>query len=63
MIWQQTRIAPETSHHILNGQPLYAARFDEVLSFHEPGLAAVRVGDQAWHINSAGFPADRKSVV
>lgn len=57
MIWQQTRIAPETSHHILNGQPLYAARFDEVLSFHEPGLAAVRVGDQAWHINSAGFPA------
>lgn len=60
MIWQQTKIAPETSHHILDSKPLYTARFDEVLSFHEPGLAAVRVDDKAWHITPDGLPVSER---
>ena len=36
---------------------MYEARFDEVLSFHAPGLAPVRRGAQAWHIRIDGSPA------
>jgi SAM-dependent methyltransferase len=37
--------------------PLYKARFDEVLAFHAPGLAPVRRGEEAWHIDGHGAPA------
>lgn len=50
-------IAPDRTHHVRSGEPLYAERFDEVLSFHSPGLAAVRRGDAAWHIHLDGSPA------
>lgn len=55
--WRQTTVSPCGSHHVLAGRPLYAARFDEVLKFHEPGLAPVRLGGVAWHIDTAGVPA------
>ena len=51
------RIAPEGTHHLLGDAPLYAARFDEVLAFHEPGLAPARRGDEAFHIDVVGEPA------
>ena len=57
MTWRGTRISPTRTHHIRNGLPLYAERFDEVLKFHEPGLAAVRRGGRGWHIRSDGEPA------
>ena len=50
-------MAPSGTHHVRGGVPLYAERFDEVLKFHEPGLAAVRRGGRAWHIRSDGEPA------
>jgi hypothetical protein len=50
-------VAADHSHHVLEGQPLYAERFDEVLKFHAPGLAPVRRGTEAWHINVSGNPA------
>ena len=37
--------------------PLYAERFDEVLAFHAPGLAAVRRDGKAWHIRMDGAAA------
>ncbi len=55
--WCRTEVAPESTHHVLYGQPLYAERFDEVLKFHPPGLAAVRRGEQAWHIDVRGKAA------
>ena len=55
--WRQTRVAPEATHHLLDDRPLYDARFDEVLTFHAPGLAPVRSGDRAWHIDLHGEPA------
>lgn len=58
--WRQTTVAPCGSHHVLAGRPLYAARFDEVLKFHEPGLAPVRLGGEAWHIDVVGAPAYRQ---
>jgi hypothetical protein len=50
-------VAADRSHHVLEGQPLYAERFDEVLKFHAPGLAPVRRGTEAWHIDASGNPA------
>jgi hypothetical protein len=55
--WQDTEVAPDRTHHLHGGGPLYTARFDEVLKFHAPGLAAVRCGDEAWHVDLNGMPA------
>lgn len=62
MNWQSLSISPDGSHHVdERGVPAYAARFDEVLKFHAPGLAPVRRDGLAWHINGAGAPAyDRR---
>lgn len=54
MTWTRLGISPDCSHHVLDGEPAYAHRFDEVLAFHPPGLAAVRLGGQAWHITADG---------
>lgn len=57
MTWQELAVAPSGTHHIQGSQPAYAERFDEVLKFHPPGLAAVRRGAQAWHIHPDGQAA------
>jgi len=57
MDWKKTSVSEERTHHLLDGQPLYSERFDEVLSFHEPGLAAVSRVGQAWHIRLDGTAA------
>lgn len=55
--WQDTEVAPDRTHHLHRGGPLYTARFDEVLKFHAPGLAAVRCAAEAWHVDLSGMPA------
>ncbi|MCZ6688101.1 MAG: methyltransferase [Planctomycetota bacterium] len=55
--WFATTISDDGSHHLLDGKPLYEAHFDEVLTFHTPGLAPVRRGLNAWHIRPDGSPA------
>ena len=57
MTWHDAGVSPSGTHHIRGGVPLYAERFDEVLKFHEPGLAAVRRGAEAWHIHVDGTAA------
>ena len=57
MTWRDTGVSPSGTHHVRGGAPLYAERFDEVLKFHEPGLAAVRRGGDAWHIRVDGAAA------
>lgn len=50
--------APCRTYHVLDsGEPAYTERFDDVLKFHPPGLAAVQKGDQAWHIRPDGSAA------
>lgn len=46
-----------TYHLDQHDSPAYAARFDEVLAFHPPGLAPVRRGEDAWHIHPDGNAA------
>ena len=46
-----------SSHHVVDGAPAYEERFDDVQSFHPPGLAAVRRGGVAWHVHRDGTAA------
>ena len=55
--WERIRVAPCGTHHLRDGEPLYPARFDEVLAFHPPGLAAVRRDGVAWHVDMEGRAA------
>ncbi|MFO8074279.1 MAG: methyltransferase [Armatimonadota bacterium] len=57
MTWRETRLAREGTHHLRSETPLYEERFDEVLAFHEPGLAPVQRGGRGWHIRTDGSPA------
>ena len=57
MTWRDTGVSASGTHHVRDGLPFYAERFDQVLKFHEPGLAAVRRGREAWHIRVDGTAA------
>lgn len=52
--WRVFMLAPEGTHHLIQGSPAYTKRFDEVLKFHPPGLAAVRDASGAYHIDPTG---------
>jgi hypothetical protein len=56
VLWQETSVAPTATHHLCRGAPFYKARFAEVLSFHLPGIAAVRDESGAFHIRLDGTP-------
>lgn len=44
----------DETHHLYDGKPLYENRFDNVMSFHFPGIAAVKNKEGASHINLEG---------
>ena len=50
-------IAPDGSHHVVDGLPAYEERFDAVLKFRLLGLAPVLRRSAAWHIRPDGRPA------
>ena len=51
--WKETRVALEGTHHIYyDGEPAYEKRFQEVLTFHSPGVAPVKDESGAYHIQS-----------
>ncbi|MCF2138500.1 MAG: acetylserotonin O-methyltransferase [Candidatus Lokiarchaeota archaeon] len=53
--YQSFTIAPTMTHHLKSdGTPAYSARFQNVLSFHPPGVAAVVDNTGAFHITSTG---------
>lgn len=57
MTWTEMTIAPEGTHHLLQGQPAYDQRFHRVLKYHAPGLAPVQSMEFAWHIDATGSAA------
>lgn len=57
MNWRDLSVSPCGTHHECDGQPAYSGRFDEVLKFHYPGLAPVRLGNEAWHVREDGNAA------
>lgn len=57
--WRFSQPASDGTHHISirDGEPLYSARFTEVLKFHAPGLAPVIDTSGAHHITTDGNAA------
>ena len=55
--WREYKVSADASHHIHQGRPAYQSRFDEVLKFHEPGLAPVHDASGAYHITPDGLAA------
>lgn len=55
--WRRAIVAPAGTHHLVDGQPLYPARFERVLKFHAPGLAPAADATGAFHITEGGRPA------
>ena len=56
--WKNSRPAQEGAHHVKDdGSPLYHSRYDEVLKFHDPGLAPVRDASGSYHITPNGKAA------
>lgn len=60
MDYKEILISKSRTHHIYKGKPLYDTRFNEVLKFHEPGLAPAKDSSGAFHINLEGMPAYSK---
>ena len=57
MTWRDAGVSSSGTHNVRGGVPLCAERFDEVLKFHDPGLAAVRCAGKAWHLRMDGAAA------
>ncbi len=57
MNWHELNVSACGTYHEIDGQPAYSGRFEEVLKFHAPGLAPVKLSKKAWHIRPDGNPA------
>ena len=53
----------DETHHLFNHQPLYDKMFLNVMSFHPPGVAAVKNDNGAYHINFKGEPIYKKRFI
>ena len=60
-MWEDSRVSKDRRYHVIKGLPLYEARYDEVLSFHHPGLAPARQGKVWFHIKHNGERAYNRS--
>lgn len=54
--WRRSAVAPCGTHHVVDGVPLYAVRFERAMSFHAPGLAPVRTPRGWCHVDATGRP-------
>ncbi len=63
MSWSTLSVSRDGTHHIRDDHPAYSERFDDVLPFQAPGVAAVRRGSEAWHIHPDGRAAYRDRFV
>ena len=59
VVLSKVRVSLDGTHHVYRGMPLYSRRFAWVMSFHEPGIAAVGDEEEAYHIDLAGRPCYR----
>ncbi len=60
IVLEEISLSRDETHHIYNEIPFYTSRFDLVMSFHPPGIAAVRDKTGAYHINLRGKPLYQK---
>ena len=53
--WKGAVVSKDRRYHTILGKPLYRERFEEVMSFHEPGLAPAKKGNEWFHISQDGI--------
>ena len=53
-LWQKAIISPCEQYHLIDGKPLYIKRFEQVMKYHEPGLAPAKDLSGAYHIDIEG---------
>ncbi len=53
-------ISMDETYHIHKNEPLYNSRFQNVMGFHDPGVAAVQDKVGAFHIDLEGIPIYEK---
>ena len=56
VILEKIELSRDETHHIYKSKPLYENTFTSVMSFHPPGIAAVRDKTGAYHIDLDGKP-------
>ncbi|MGB0522611.1 MAG: hypothetical protein ACPGJS_06610 [Flammeovirgaceae bacterium] len=56
MNWKEIKVSSDNTYFTFDDQPIFSQTFDEVLKFHEPGLAPVIDQTGAYHINIHGEP-------
>ena len=56
-------LSRDETYHIYNNKPLYSKKFDLVMSFHPPGIAAVKDENGAYHIDMKGTPVYEKRFI
>lgn len=61
--WRRAQVSADGTHHVVNGGPLYGARYALVREYHEPGLAPAHDRSGAFHIDSAGAPVYARRFV
>ena len=63
IILEEIELSRDETYHICNGIPLYEKIFTSVMSFHSPGIAAVRDETSAYHIDLDGKPIYQKRFI
>jgi hypothetical protein len=53
--WQDIKVSADNTHFLFDGKQIFNRQFDEVLKFHSPGLAPVKVPTGAYHIDVTGL--------
>ena len=60
IIIERIELSFDETHHLYDGVPLYEKKFELAMSFHPPGVAAVKDEGGAYHINIRGNPLYKK---
>lgn len=56
MNWKEIKVSVDNTHFLFDDKAIYGKRFEEVLKFHDPGIAPVKDESGAYHILSDGSP-------
>ncbi len=52
----EIRVSKDSTYHLYHDEPLYNKKFTKVMSFHQPGIAAVQDNNESYHIGLDGKP-------
>lgn len=58
--WTRLVVAHDSTHHVIEGQPAYSARYERVQKYHPPGLAPARDSSGAFHVGVDGVATYRR---